>query len=360
MHTALLVIDVQQALCSGIYKAFESERVIERINAVSRKFRYAGAPVVMIQHESQGGPLDHGTDGWKLAEGLDVHATDISLRKRATDSFHQTNLHALLQARGVKNLVICGLQSEFCVDTTTRRALALGYPVVLVADGHSTLDNGVLSAAQISAHHNATLANITSFGPRAKAIPASEVRVEVAPQNADEVLRFWFEELTPAQWWRVDAALDARIRERFGTLNVSAAAGELHAWRTTPRGRLAELIVLDQFSRNIHRGTPQAFASDSLALALAQKAVAAGADAALPAAQRAFMYMPFMHSESRSVHEQSLQLFSAPGLEANHESAVKHKAIIDRFGRYPHRNEVLGRASTPEELAFLREPGSRF
>jgi nicotinamidase-related amidase len=178
MHTALLVIDVQQALCSGEYKAFESERVIDRINAVTRRARSAGAPVIMIQHESQGGPLDFGTDGWRLADGLEVQATDILLRKKATDSFHQTELQALLRDRGVKDLIICGLQSEFCVDTTTRRALALGYPVVLVADGHSTLNNGVLSAAQISAHHNETLANISSFGPRAKAVPASEVRIE--------------------------------------------------------------------------------------------------------------------------------------------------------------------------------------
>jgi nicotinamidase-related amidase len=107
-----------------------------------------------------------------------VDATDVLMRKKATDSFHQTELQALLQKRGIKDLIICGLQSEFCVDTTTRRALALGYPVVLVADGHSTLNNGVLSVAQISAHHNETLANISSFGPRAKAVPASEVRIE--------------------------------------------------------------------------------------------------------------------------------------------------------------------------------------
>lgn len=176
----------------------------------------------------------------------------------------------------------------------------------------------------------------------------------------DEVLRFWFEELAPAQWWRADTALDARIAERFGALHAAAAAGELHAWRSDPRGRLAELMVLDQFSRNLHRGTAQAFACDGMALVLAQEAVAAGADAALPMAQRAFLYMPFMHSESRRVHERSLQLFSMPGLEANLKSAVQHKAIIDRFGRYPHRNQVLGRVSTPEELAFLQEPGSRF
>ena len=167
--TALLIIDVQQALCSGEYEAFECERVIERINLVSGKARTAGAPVVVIQHESQGGPLDRGTDGWKLARGLDVQPTDIFIRKKATDSFHNTDLQAILQARGVSKLAICGLQSEFCVDTTTRRALALGYPVTLISDAHTTMDNRVLSAAQISAHHNETLVNITSFGPRVTA-----------------------------------------------------------------------------------------------------------------------------------------------------------------------------------------------
>ena len=178
MHPALLIIDVQQALCTGKYKAFESELVIERINSVSRKMRDAGAPVIVIQHESIDGPLDLGTDGWKLAKGLETSPTDIFLRKKATDSFHQTELHALLQEKGTVSLVICGLQSDFCVDTTTRRALALGYPVVLIADGHSTLDNRVLSAAEISAHHNETLTNITSFGPRVRSISANEFRVE--------------------------------------------------------------------------------------------------------------------------------------------------------------------------------------
>lgn len=181
MSTALLIIDVQQALCSGEYAAFESERVIERINHVSGKARKAGAPVVVIQHESPSGPLEYGTRGWQLAAGLDTQSSDIFLRKKATDSFHNTELHKLLQARGITQLAICGLQSEFCVDTTTRRALALGYPVLLIADGHSTMDNGVLSAAQISAHHNATLSNITSFGPRARAIPANKVDFQSAP-----------------------------------------------------------------------------------------------------------------------------------------------------------------------------------
>ena len=179
LTTALLIIDVQQALCAGEYAAFEAARVIDRINLVSRKARETGALVIVIQHESPDPPLIYGTDGWKLAQGLDVLPTDTLLRKRATDSFHNTALHALLQARETTHLIICGIQSEFCVDTTTRRALALGYPVTLVSDGHSTMDNGVLSAAQISAHHNETLSNITSFGPRVRALPASDVRIEV-------------------------------------------------------------------------------------------------------------------------------------------------------------------------------------
>lgn len=178
MTIALLIIDVQHALCSGEYEVFESKRVIERINLVSRKTREAGALVVVIQHEAPDGPLQHGTEGWNLATGLDVQPTDIYIRKQATDSFHNTDLHEILQGHGVKRLVICGLQSEFCVDTTTRRALALGYPVCLVSDGHSTMNNSVLSAAQITAHHNETLANITSFGPRVVAVPSSEVKID--------------------------------------------------------------------------------------------------------------------------------------------------------------------------------------
>lgn len=177
MTTALLIIDVQHALCSGEYEAFESQRVIERINVVSRKMREAGATVIVIQHEAPGGPLEYGTQGWNLAAGLDVQPTDIYVRKKATDSFHDTDLQGILQARGVTELAICGLQSEFCVDTTTRRALALGYPVTLVSDAHSTMSNSILSAAQITAHHNETLANITSFGPRVVLVPSSEVKV---------------------------------------------------------------------------------------------------------------------------------------------------------------------------------------
>lgn len=177
MSTALLIIDVQHALCVGDHAAFAVEHVIDRINTVSANARAAGVPVVIIQHETPAGEFQHGSAGWQLAAGLDVQPGDWQIRKRATDSFHQTELHERLQQHGVTELIICGLQSDFCVDTTTRRALALGYPVVLVADGHSTVANGVLTAAQITAHHNVTLSNITSFGPRAKAIAASEIRL---------------------------------------------------------------------------------------------------------------------------------------------------------------------------------------
>jgi nicotinamidase-related amidase len=178
MKTALLIIDVQHALCTGEEAAFDIDRVIERINAIGAKARAVGAPVILIQHEEGSGSLQFGTAGWQLAAGLATRPGDLRVRKTTPDSFHQTELHRLLQERGVTNLVTCGLQSDFCVDTTVRRALALGYHVVLVADGHSTVDNGVLSAAQITAHHNRTLANMTSFGPRVAVATAGEVRIE--------------------------------------------------------------------------------------------------------------------------------------------------------------------------------------
>ncbi len=176
----------------------------------------------------------------------------------------------------------------------------------------------------------------------------------------DTVLAFWFEEIEPRQWWAVDAAFDAVIRTRFGALHRAAAQGELWAWRATPQGRLAEVIVLDQFSRNMHRETPLAFAADPMALALAQETVAGGHDQALPPERRVFLYMPYMHSESAVVHEEAVRLFTALGIANNVDFELRHQSIITRFGRYPHRNAILGRASTPEELAFLQQPGSRF
>ncbi len=177
MKTALLIIDVQRALCSGEWAAFDIAEVIGRINAVAAQVRAAGAPVILIQHEEDAGPLQFGSAGWQLDERLAVAPNDIRLRKTATDSFHRTELQAVLLAHGVESLIVCGLQSEFCVDSTTRGALAHGYPVTLVADGHATLNNGVLSAAQISAHQNVTLANVGSFGPRVTPVVAADIQI---------------------------------------------------------------------------------------------------------------------------------------------------------------------------------------
>lgn len=178
--------------------------------------------------------------------------------------------------------------------------------------------------------------------------------------TAQEVLQFWFQELTPKQWWVKDTELDQLIEKRFSTTLQRAAQCELADWRSEARGRLAEVIVLDQFSRNIFREQPLAFANDPLALALAQEAIARGDDQKLSPIERSFLYLPFMHSESASIHQQAVELYKANNIEDNLEFEYKHKAIIDRFGRYPHRNAILGRESTPEEIDFLKQPGSSF
>jgi len=176
----------------------------------------------------------------------------------------------------------------------------------------------------------------------------------------EAVLRFWFDEIEPAQWWSKNTVLDGAVRERFGRLHEQAARCELFAWRATAVGRLAEVIVLDQFSRNIFRGEPSAFAQDALALALAQEAVAIGADRELPTARRTFFYMPFMHSESLAIHDAALPLFRSLDVERTLDFARRHRAIIERFGRYPHRNAILGRPSTDDEVEFLKGPDSSF
>ncbi len=175
-----------------------------------------------------------------------------------------------------------------------------------------------------------------------------------------DIIHFWFEELTDKQRFAKDEALDAAMRTRFGATVQAAAQGELFEWRSTARGRLAEILVLDQFSRNIYRGTPAAFAQDPQALLLAQELVASGQDMTLPLEQRSFAYMPYMHSESLAIHEQAVQLFSQPGMEGTLAFELRHKAIIAQFGRYPHRNAILGRASTVQEQVFLEQPGSSF
>jgi uncharacterized protein (DUF924 family) len=187
-----------------------------------------------------------------------------------------------------------------------------------------------------------------------------------------DVLDFWFGEPGSAEyghvrkmWFHKDEAFDALLRERFGALLDAACAGELDAWAATPEGALALVIVLDQFSRNCHRGTPRAFAADERALAIARRLVTSGADRTLPTPQhRVFTYLPFEHAESMDVQRESLRLFgelkAEPDCEGYYDYAVRHADVIERFGRFPHRNAQLGRASSEAELAFLREPGSSF
>lgn len=178
--------------------------------------------------------------------------------------------------------------------------------------------------------------------------------------SGEEIIEFWFVETPPKAWWAPDPAFDEAIRRRFAPVYAQAVQGELFAWRARPEGRLAEIIVLDQFSRNLFRGDARAFAQDLAALALAQEAVAAGAHLALEPVPRAFLLMPYMHSESRAIHVTAERLFREFAPPENFDFELRHKAIVDRFGRYPHRNEVLGRASTPEEVEFLEQPGSSF
>ena len=180
----------------------------------------------------------------------------------------------------------------------------------------------------------------------------------ILPYN--KILKFWFEEINPEQRWKKDKKFDILIMQRFSKDLEKAANGEFVSWRSTPEGSLAEIIILDQFSRHIYRDTKSAFMHDNMALALAQNAVAKGYDNELNIKYLSFLYMPYMHSESKEIHKMSIELFNKPGLEDTYDFAVKHKNIIDRFGRYPHRNKILGRQSTKEELAFLNKPGSSF
>lgn len=166
-------------------------------------------------------------------------------------------------------------------------------------------------------------------------------------------------------WFTADDSFDASLRERFGTLIDAARKSQLDSWAATPLGALSLVIVLDQFSRNCHRDTATAFAADRKALAIAQQMVASGADGLLPGVHhRAFAYLPFEHDESLASQHESLRLFKAlaaePGGASYYPFAVRHAKIIERFGRFPHRNAVLGRESTADEIAFLREPGSSF
>lgn len=178
--------------------------------------------------------------------------------------------------------------------------------------------------------------------------------------NYQDILDFWFAPENQQNWFSKSDAFDQTLEKRFKSTLLSAQKSELWNWRSSAEGRLAEIIVLDQFSRNLYRESPLAFAQDALALALAQEAVSQGLDQQLRPDQRSFLYMPFMHSESPLIHQYALKLFEDLGNPMNLDFEKKHKVIIDRFGRYPHRNAVLGRVSTAAEAEFLTQPDSSF
>lgn len=179
--------------------------------------------------------------------------------------------------------------------------------------------------------------------------------------DPNAVLGFWFEDTPKEAWFKVDPEFDRLLRERFGDLYEDAKAGRLDSWADTAEGALALVVVLDQFSRNMFRGTSAAFARDAKARAIADLAVARGFDRTLSPPKRGFLYLPFEHSESLDDQKRCVALFGAAGDDADGLLwAVKHLRIIERFGRFPHRNRILGRESTPEEVEFLTQPDSSF
>ena len=176
--------------------------------------------------------------------------------------------------------------------------------------------------------------------------------------SIEDVLSFWFANKT--RWWKKDPAFDDQIRKRFAPLLSSIANKEHEEWKATPRGTLAYVIVLDQFSRNMFRDTPGMFSNDEQALETAKEAIDKGFDQQLSHEERGFLYMPLMHSEVLTDQERCVQLFDTLGNADSLDYAIRHRDIIKRFGRFPHRNGMLGRSSTAEEVEFLKQPGSSF
>lgn len=177
-----------------------------------------------------------------------------------------------------------------------------------------------------------------------------------------EIIHFWFVETQPAQWFQVNPDFDALIRERFVATHRMAHDGLCDSWTAEADGALALCIVLDQFPRNMYRGTPEAFASDEKARRVAAQAVRNGFDQIIPPARRRFMYLPFEHSEDMADQERAVALFATIRDEdpMGYEYALRHRDVISRFGRFPHRNTILGRISTPEEMNYLNQPGAGF
>ena len=172
-------------------------------------------------------------------------------------------------------------------------------------------------------------------------------------KTADDVLNFWFVTHGEADWFGARPEFDAEIARNFSETHAAVARGEARFWRTTPSGRLAEIIVLDQFSRQLFRQRPEAFATDAMALGLAQEAVGQGADMQVEPRRRGFFYLPYMHSESLAVHDEAIRLYERYAYGENLKYEIAHRDCLVRFGRYPRRNAALGRASTPEELEYI-------
>lgn len=196
-----------------------------------------------------------------------------------------------------------------------------------------------------------------SASPRSAASPRAKAFRGTRRASVREIIKFWFTDHGREDWFGGGRKFDALVKARFGATHASAAKAELSAWRATPAGRLAEIIVLDQFSRQIHRGRPEAFACDAMALTLAQEAVRAGADRKLSPERRLFIYMPFMHSESPLVHREAMRLFASLGNQDALRFERAHRDVIARFGRYPKRNRALGRKSTRAERAYIESRG---
>ncbi|MDO9184359.1 MAG: DUF924 family protein [Bacteriovorax sp.] len=168
-----------------------------------------------------------------------------------------------------------------------------------------------------------------------------------------DILEFWFEQVSPDDWFTTNEILDLKMVEKFIAIHSQAVAGELFRWRDEPLGRLAEIVLIDQFSRNIYRGEPKAYSADSMALVLAEEAIRNNIQKKFDTNYKQFLYMPFMHSESKHIHEIAVKLFSEPGLEKSLSYELTKKSIINKFGRFPERNNVLGRINTSEEEAYL-------
>jgi uncharacterized protein (DUF924 family) len=178
--------------------------------------------------------------------------------------------------------------------------------------------------------------------------------------TAEDIIRFWFIEHGEDDWFGGKPEFDAVLAERFSDTHAEVSKGEAYSWRRTAEGRLAEIIVLDQFSRQLFRGKREAFTQDGMALVLAQEAVLRGFDQEVPQAWRGFFYLPYMHSESLAIHEEAMRLYTELGEPNNLDYEIRHQKVIARFGRYPRRNAALGRASTQEETAYIASDDDKF